>query len=100
METPFLKSGPEGVTLTLTIQPNAKKTELAGIHDASLRIRIAAPPVEGAANKECIRFLAKFFGLSKSRVKILQGEKSRNKVVLLKAAEEQAVRDRLGGSGP
>ncbi|MBC7359107.1 MAG: YggU family protein [Desulfacinum sp.] len=100
METPFLKSGPDGVILTLTIQPNAKKTELAGVLDASLRVRISAPPVEGAANKECIRFLAKFFGLSKSRVKILQGEKSRHKVVLLKGAQEQAIRDRLGGMEP
>ncbi|SMC18203.1 hypothetical protein SAMN02746041_00479 [Desulfacinum hydrothermale DSM 13146] len=100
MDQAFLHSTPEGVTLTLTIQPNAKKSELVGVHDGALRIRIAAPPVEGAANKECIRFCAKLFGLSKSRVKILKGEKARHKVVLLKGAEMRAIQECLGGMVP
>lgn len=65
------------------MQPRASKTELAGVHEGCLKIRLAAPPVEGKANKECIRFLSKLFSLPKSSIVILQGQKSRHKTFLL-----------------
>jgi uncharacterized protein (TIGR00251 family) len=67
--------------LTLYIQPGAKKTELAGQHDGHHKLRVAAPPVEGAANKEVLRFVAEHLGLPKSAVKLVSGEKSRLKTI-------------------
>jgi len=64
------------------VQPNAKKTEAAGYYDENiLKIRISSPPVDGAANKEVIKFISKKLKISKSYVKILSGEKGRDKTI-------------------
>lgn len=70
------------LTLTLRVQPGASRTEWAGLygHDA-LRLRLAAPAVDGRANRACIEFLAEALGVSKSKVKIVRGEISRRKIV-------------------
>ncbi len=71
----------ERLTLNLHIQPGAKRTELAGIHDDALKIRIAAPPVEGQANAKLLDFLKKAFDVPSSRVILKQGSSGRRKVV-------------------
>lgn len=70
-----------GVRITFYIQPGAKKTEVAGEFNNMTKIKVASPPVDGAANKELVKFLAKKLGVSKSSVKIVSGEKSRIKTV-------------------
>ncbi len=77
--------------ITLYIQPGASKTELNGTHDGIVKLRISAPPVEGAANKAVVEFIAKSLGLSKSSVKIVSGEKSRIKTVEF---DEDKIKDR------
>lgn len=67
--------------ITLYIQPGAKKSEVAGEHDGMVKLRISAPPVEGAANEAVIKFTAQLLGLSKSSVKLIKGEKSRIKTI-------------------
>ena len=73
------------VVLMLHVQPGAKRTEVAGIHgegeDARLKIRLAAPPVDGKANAELVRFLATVFGVPQRAVALLRGESSRQKTV-------------------
>lgn len=69
------------VILTLHIQPGAKRTEVTGIHDGALKIRIAAPPVEGQANAKLLDFLKKAFDVSSSQVILRQGSSGRRKVV-------------------
>ena len=69
------------LTLTLHIQPGAKRTEAAGLHGDALRIRLAAPPVEGKANAALLQFLAETFGVPLRQVTLKQGVKSRCKVV-------------------
>ncbi len=69
------------LTLTLHIQPGAKRTEAAGLHGDALRIRLAAPPVEGKANAALLQFLAETFGVPLRQVTLKQGVKSRRKVV-------------------
>lgn len=81
---PFLKSTPKGVLLTLWVQPGARKTTWSGSHGQHLKMSVLAPPVEGAANQGCIAFLARWFGVKKSQVVLLKGEKSRSKVFLIK----------------
>lgn len=89
-QAPWRYEGGE-VTLNLRVQPGAGKTEPAGVYgDSALRLRLAAPALEGRANKACLRFLAKALGVPLGAVRILRGENSRNKVVRIQAvAEEQ-----------
>lgn len=75
---------PEGVQISLYIQPNASKTEIIGEHNGSLKIKIKAPPVEGKANDEVVAFLSKVLGISKRNIDILKGDKSREKKVLIR----------------
>lgn len=69
------------VTLTLHIQPGAKKTEFAGLYGEALKIRLAAPPVDGKANAALIAFLAKACGVPKASVALVSGDTSRSKRV-------------------
>ena len=71
----------EGLSLTLHIQPGAKKTEVAGPHGDALKIRLAAPPVDGKANAALIEFLADRLGVAKSTVVLKSGQASRRKVI-------------------
>lgn len=65
--------------LSLYVQPGAKKTETAGLHDGALKLRLKAPPVEGKANKALIAWLADWFGVPQNRVVLESGELSRHK---------------------
>lgn len=69
------------ITLTLHIQPGAKKTEFAGLHGDALKIRLAAPPVDGKANEALVKFIAETLGIARSVVSIKSGHTSRRKVV-------------------
>lgn len=76
----FRRDG-EDWLLSLYLQPGARKTEVAGLHDGALKLRLAAPPVEGKANAALIGWLADWFGVPKNRVRIEGGELSRHKRV-------------------
>jgi uncharacterized protein (TIGR00251 family) len=84
-----------GVVLTLHIQPGAKRTECAGLHGEALKIRLAAPPVDGRANEALVAFLAKALGVPKSRVELVSGETSRAKRVRVDGVDAEAVRKAL-----
>jgi len=75
------------ITLTLHIQPGAKKTEVAGLHGEALKIRLAAPPVDGMANEALVKFLAEMLGLPKSAVSLKSGQRSRRKVLEISSAD-------------
>ena len=79
------------LTLTLHIQPGAKKTEFAGLHGDALKIRLAAPPVDGKANDALVKFVAETLGLPKSAVNLKSGHSSRRKVLELSGADVDAV---------
>ena len=79
------------ITLTLHIQPGAKKTEVAGQHGEALKIRLAAPPVDGKANEALLRFVAETLGLPKSAVSLKSGQTSRRKVVEVSGTTHEAV---------
>lgn len=80
------------LTLTLHIQPGAKKTEVAGEHGDALKIRLAAPPVDGKANAALLAFIAERLGVSRSAVTLKSGQTSRRKVVEVEGASVEAVR--------
>jgi uncharacterized protein len=69
------------IQLTLHVQPGAKRTEVAGAHGDALKIRLAAPPVDGKANAELLRYLAHAFGVPQRNVTLVRGDSSRQKIV-------------------
>ncbi|MBI5891487.1 MAG: YggU family protein [Nitrosomonadales bacterium] len=71
------------LTLTLHVQPGAKRTEVAGLHGEALKIRLAAPPIEGRANEALLKFIAEAFGVPLRQVELKQGGQSRHKVVAI-----------------
>ncbi len=68
-------------TINIRVIPNAGKNEVSEEENGSLKIRVTAPAVRGNANKAAIKLLAKYFGVRTSDIKIVKGEKSRQKVV-------------------
>ena len=72
--------------MAVRIVPRASRSEIAGEYNGALRIRIAAPPVEGAANRELIRLLAKIFKLPQNAVEIVSGAASKSKIVHIAGA--------------
>jgi len=73
----------EVITLTLHVQPGAKRTDVAGLHGEALKIRLAAPPIEGRANEALLRFIAESFGVTLRQVELKQGGQSRHKIVAI-----------------
>ena len=69
----------ERIMLTLHVQPGAKRTAIAGLHGDALKIRLAAPPIEGRANEALLRFIADSFQVPLRNVELKQGEQSRHK---------------------
>ena len=85
----------DGALIDILVQPRASKSEITGVHDGALRIRIAAPPVEGSANDAIVEFLSKRLKLRKSDVQIVSGASGRRKRVLIRGISVELARDGL-----
>ena len=83
----------ETLVLALHVQPGASRTEVAGRHGDALKIRVAAPPVDGKANEELLRFLAAEFGVPARRIELVSGDSSRAKVVRITAPSQRPDRE-------
>jgi hypothetical protein len=77
----YLEPTVSGIRLRLHVQPRASRTELAGLHGDALKVRLTAPPVDGAANAEILRFVAALLQVPRSTVTLASGTSSRRKVV-------------------
>lgn len=88
----WLRADGDGVVLTLHIQPGAKKTEVVGTHGEALKIRLAAPPVDGKANAALIAFLSRKVGAGRTAVELLTGDTSRAKRVRITGVAADTVR--------
>ena len=75
------------VTLTLHIQPGAKRCEVVGLHGEALKIKLAAPPIEGRANEALLKFIAGLFDVPLRNVELKQGGQSRHKVVAITGSQ-------------
>jgi len=89
---PCLSTHADGVLLQLSVMPNAKRTEVDGLHDGALRVRLAAPPIDGRANEALVAWLAKSLGVRKRDVEVLRGESSRRKQVVVAVSPDAAAR--------
>ena len=79
----WIRATGEGIEIFLHCQPGAKKTEVQGIHGDRLKIRLAAPPVEGKANDTLIAWLAKELGIPKLNIQLINGDTGRQKRLLI-----------------
>ncbi len=83
----------DGVVFDIRVIPRSSRSELAGIHGDVLKLRVTAPPVEGAANKECIRFLSEVLGVKRSQVQIIAGHRSKNKKIFISGIHRKDIED-------
>jgi uncharacterized protein (TIGR00251 family) len=82
-----IKATANGLTFSVYVQPRSSKAVIVGCHDNALKIKLTAPPVGGAANKQCIQILAKALALPKSAIAITGGQTSRVKVISIKSVQ-------------
>lgn len=95
MNDRIVRETKDGTVLTVHVQPKASRTECVGLHGEALKIRVAAPPVEGAANEELIRFVAHSLAVPASAVRIESGMSGRHKRVMIKGVTKEQVLSRL-----
>jgi hypothetical protein len=86
--------------LVVQVQPRAARSEVAGWHGEALKLRLAAPPVDGAANQELVRYLAERLGMRRADVQLLSGRGGRRKRVEILGLTLGQVWDRLGVGPP
>jgi uncharacterized protein len=79
------------VRFSVRVQPRASSDEIVGVHGSSLKVRLTAPPVDGAANEHLVIFLAQTFAVPRRAIKILAGESSRSKIVEIEGVTERDV---------
>jgi uncharacterized protein (TIGR00251 family) len=87
----WIRETREGVIFKVLVQPRGARNEIVGLQGDALKIRLTAPPVEGAANKMCSEFLAKSLKVRKSDVEIIHGQSSRAKKILLRSKTRRTV---------
>ena len=88
---PFLKAHPEGTLLAIKVIPRASKDEIGEPLGAELKIKVTAPPVDSAANRAVIEFLADALNTSKSNITLIRGETARHKTILIKSLSPEQV---------
>ena len=91
-----IRADPEGASVRLRVVPGARRTELVGTAGGALRLRVAAPPVEGKANEAVLAFLAAALGTRARALRLVAGERSRDKVVVVPGMTPAAVAAALG----
>jgi uncharacterized protein len=93
---PFLRVQPDGVLLSLKVQPRASANEIGEALGNELRIKVTAPPVDAAANEALIKLLAQQLDCPRNRVDLIRGHTSRHKTVKLYGLTAQDVLTKLG----
>jgi len=91
-----IKQDGTGVVIKVRVQPRASHNSLAGEMEGALKVRLTAPPVDGAANEACCKFFAQLFGVAKTDVEIMSGHSGRNKLIRIKGINESQARTVLG----
>jgi uncharacterized protein (TIGR00251 family) len=79
------------VRVAVRVQPRASRSEIVGVHGDALKVRLAAPPVDGAANDALVALLSSAFAIPRRAVRILAGESSRSKLVEIDGVSPEAV---------
>ncbi len=92
----MLQESNNGITLNVRVVPRSSRNQIIGVEGDVLKIKLTAPPVEGAANAALIEFIADWLGVRRSAVSIVSGDKARNKIVRVAGVTIEQVRAQLG----
>ena len=82
-----IKTYRDGIQFSAIIQPRSSKNKICGLRGESLKIRLTSPPVDGAANKMCVKLLAKQLSIAPSQIIIVSGQKGRNKIIRIEGMD-------------
>ena len=85
--------------ITVRVQPRASRAAVEGVHGDAIRVRVQAPPVEGAANDAVCALLAETLGIAKGSVRVIGGSSARTKTIEILGLPAEVVRSRLAASG-
>ncbi len=88
---PWLRPVREGIELDVVVQPRASRSRVVGLHDGRLKVQLAAPPVDGAANDALSDLIAEQLDVARSQVALVRGETSRRKTILVRGADAAVV---------
>ena len=91
----YFKIAGNDIIVKVKIVPGSSKNKIIGVYNDSLKITITAPPVEGKANKKCIAYLAKYFDVAKSKIEIISGQTSKNKLIKIYDISQKEFLDKL-----
>jgi|WetSurMetagenome_2_1015567.scaffolds.fasta_scaffold208533_3 uncharacterized protein len=91
----YLHQRADGVTIAIKVTPNASGNSVSSGGGDELEVRLTSPPVEGRANKELVKFLGKLLGVPPSSLRIVHGQASRRKIVLVPGLDLEEVRSKL-----
>jgi len=83
------------VTFAVRVIPRASKTEIVGEQNGALKVKLKAPPVDGAANEELVRFLARLLGVGRGSIEIVYGKSSRNKQIRINGVGQERLKEAL-----
>jgi len=83
------------IIIKVKIVPGSSKNKIIGAYNDVLKITITAPPVEGKANKKCITYLAKYFNIAKSKIEIISGQTSKNKLIKIYNISQKEFLDKM-----
>ena len=92
---PVISEKDGAVRISVHVQPRASRTEVVGEHGNSIKLRVAAPPVDGEANHEVVRFFAKLLQLPIAAVNVVSGQSSRRKIIEIAGVSAEAVQRKL-----
>ncbi|GAG12410.1 unnamed protein product [marine sediment metagenome] len=91
----YFKITGNDIIVKVKIVPGSSKNKIIGVYNDSLKITITAPPVEGKANKKCIAYLAKYFDVAKSKIEIISGQTSKNKLIKIYDISKKEFLDKI-----
>jgi uncharacterized protein (TIGR00251 family) len=92
---PYLRQRPDGVCISLKVQPRASRNEIAGPIGKELKIKVTAPPVDAAANEAVLELLAEILGCARNQIELLRGATSRHKQILVRGMTAAQIAEKL-----
>jgi len=91
----YFKITGNDIVIKVKIVPGSSKNKIVGVHNDAIKITITAPPIEGKANKKCIAYLAKYFDVAKSKIEIISGQTSKNKLIKIYDISQKEFLDKI-----
>jgi len=91
----YIRETGEGVELHVLVQPRSSQNRIEGASEGFLKIRLTQPPIEGLANKACLKLLSKQLDIPQSHLTIIAGQKSRRKTIKISSYSAREIRQRL-----